>query len=413
MKKEQSKKRISRVITQAETEELLALTPHQCCKMSVFMDLFAKFEDRPAKFNTYDIMTIPPGTFGIKKKNKNAVVTTVGRFFFNRAFIEEELLEELGYINKALNKKALGEINQKISYAVNEDRLPVSALKTYILKQQKFQAYSSTICESITSNMFNIAAIIRPKKEELCKKYAKEIEAGDSLIADKIEKELLDYAKEVLKDDPCMDYYDSGVGSWGNNFKNMYVIKGAQKNAITGKYNVITSNYADGVSKEEYSKMANALAAGPYSRAAKTAIGGWNEKRYVLAFQEMKLGPKGSDCGTKKTITVKLEGKYLTQMMYSYIVEGSKLIRLDSTNMEKYKGKTVKMRYCSLCHGIGKTHDFCNKCIGDYFYMIGMENVGIATAQLQSTLKNIAMKAFHDGTLKYTTMDLNKVFMDE
>ena len=42
-----------------------------------------------------------------------------------------------------------------------------------------------------------------------------------------------------------------------------------------------------------------------------------------------------------------------------------------------------------------------------------MENVGIATAQLQSTLKNIAMKAFHDGTLKYTTIDLNKAFPDE
>lgn len=413
MKAEPTKKRISRVITKEETEELLKLTPKDCCKMSVFMETFGMFENRPAKFNPYDIMTIPVGAFGIKKKNKNAVVTTVGRFFFNRAFIEEELLEELGYINKALNKKTLGELNRKISYAVNEDRIPIQALKNYINKQQKFQAYTSTIAESMSSNMFNIAAIIRPKKEELCKKYAKEIAAGDSLVADKMEKELLAYAKEVLGDDPCMDYYDSGVGSWSNNFKNMYVMKGAQKDAITGKYNIITSNYADGVSKEEYSKMANALSIGPYSRSCKTAIGGWNEKRYVLAFQEMKLGPKGSDCGTKKTITVTLEGSYLTQMMYSYIVEGNRLVRLDSTNMDKYKGKTVKMRYCSLCHGVGKTHDFCNKCIGDYFYMIGMDNVGIATAQLQSTLKNIAMKAFHDGTLKYTTMDLNKIFIDE
>ena len=413
MKPVATKKRISRVITKEETEELLKLTPYECCKMSVFMNLFASFEDRPAKFNTYDIMTIPAGTFGIKKKNKNAVTTTVGRFFFNRAFIEEELLEELGYVNKPLNKKTLGELNRRISYAVNEDRLPVQALKNYILKQQKFQAYTSTIAESISPNMFNIAAIIRPKKEELCKKYAKEIAAGDSLVADKMEKELLDYAKEVLGDDPCMDYYDSGVGSWGNNFKNMYVMKGAQKDAITGKYNVITSNYADGVSKDEYSKMANSLSIGPYSRANKTAIGGWNEKRYVLAFQEMKLGPKGSDCGTNKTITVTLEGSYLTQMMYSYIVEGNRLVRLDSTNMDKYKGKTVKMRFASLCHGVGKTHDFCNKCIGDYFYIIGMENVGIATAQLQSTLKNIAMKACHDGTLKYTTIDLNKAFPDE
>ena len=413
MKAKSVKKRESRVITAEETQELLKLTPYDACKMSVFMDLFAPFEDRKARFNPYDIMTIPPNSFGTSKKNKNAVVTTVGRFIFNKAFIEEYLLYELGYINEPLTKKLIGNLNKQISYAVNEGRVPLEALKKYILTQQKFQAYSSVVSESISENMFNIAAIVRPKKEELCKKYKKEIEAGDALIADKIEKELLDYCKEVLKDDPCMDYYDSGVGSWGNNFKNMYVFKGAQIDAITGKYNIITSNYADGVSKEEYSKMANSLAAGPYSRAAKTATGGWNEKRYVSAFQDMKIGPKGSDCGSKHTITVTLKGTYLDQMMYSYIVEGSKLIRLDSTNKSKYEGKTVKMRYSSLCHGVGKNHAFCNKCIGDFFYIIGMENVGIASAQIQSTLKNIAMKAFHDGTLKYTTMDLNKVFPDE
>ena len=407
-------KRKSRVITPAEQEELLNLTPYECCKMSVFMNLFASFDGEPPRFNCYDIMTIPAGRFGPEgKKNKNDVITTVGRFIFNRAFIEEKLIDVCGYVQFDLTKKGIGKIQEQIAYAVNEDKIPIDVEIEFLQKEQKFQAYCSVIAVSVTPEMFNATEPINKEKAKLIKKYKKEIEAGDAKVADLIEKELLSFAKEYFKDDPGMDYYDCGVGSWDNNFKNMYIMKGAVKDPISGKYNILTSNYMDGVSKEEYSMMANSLAAGPYSRARKTMTGGYNEKRYVLAFQNLVLGPKDSDCGVKDTIEVTLKGKYLEQMMYSYIVEGDKLIRLDSSTKSKYEGKTVRMRFCSLCKGVGPNKAFCNKCIGDYFYMIGMSAVGIGSAQIQSKIKNIAMKAFHDGTLKYTNIDLDKAFPDE
>lgn len=407
-------KRISRVITQEEQDELLKLTPYEACKMSVFMNLFASFEGKPPRFNTYDIMTIPTGTFGPEgHKNKNDVLTTVGRFIFNKAFIEEKLTDVVGYVNFDLTKKNIGKISEQVAYAVNEDKIPIEVELEFLQKQQKFMSYTSAIAVSTTEAMFNASEPINKKKKELLPKYKDRIAAGDPLAGVELENELLKYAKEYFKDDPAMDYYDCGVGSWGNNFKNTYVMKGAVKDPITGKYNVMLSNYVDGVSKDEYAAMANSLAAGPYARARKTMTGGYNEKKYVLSFQNLVLGPKGSDCGTTETIEVTLKGKYLSQMMYSYIVDGKNLVRLDSTTVDKYKGKTVKMRYCSMCKGIGPSHQFCNKCIGDYFYMIGMSAVGIATAQMQSKIKNIAMKAFHDGVVKYTDIDLDKAFPDE
>lgn len=407
-------KRISRVINAEEQNELLQITSKEACKMSVFMNLFASFEGKPPRFNTYDIMTIPAGTFGPEGlKNKNDVITTVGRFIFNKAFIEDDLVPITGYVNKDLTKKNIGAISEQVAYAVNEDRIPVEIELTFLLKQQKFMAYTSVISVSTTVEMFNASEPIGKKKKELLPKYQARIDAGDPLAGVELENELLAFAKEYFKDDPAMDYYDCGLGSWGNNFKNTYVMKGAAKDPITGKYNVLLSNYIDGVDKKEYSAMANSLAAGPYARARKTMTGGYNEKKYVLAFQNLVTGPKGSDCGTKDTIEVTLKGKYLSQMMYSYIQEGDKLIRLDSSTVDKYKGKTVKMRFCSLCKGVGETKQFCNKCIGDYFYMIGMPSVGIASAQMQSKIKNIAMKAFHDGVVKYTDIDLAKAFPDE
>ena len=92
--------------------------------------------------------------------------------------------------------------------------------------------------------------------------------------------------------------------------------------------------------------------------------------------------------------------------MYSYIVEGSKLVRLDSTNMDKYKGKTVKMRFSSLC----RNECICNKCAGDLYYLLDTTNIGTATPQLASSVKNIMMKSFHDSTEKFMIMDANEAF---
>ena len=60
--------------------------------------------------------------------------------------------------------------------------------------------------------------------------YREEVLAGNALVMDKIEKELIAYGKELLKDDPTYDFFDSGAGAnWKNNFKNMFVTRGAVK----------------------------------------------------------------------------------------------------------------------------------------------------------------------------------------
>ena len=74
-----------------------------------------------------------------------------------------------------------------------------------------------------------------------------------------------------------MDMFLSGAGgSFENNFKNMFIMRGSVQDPDPRKsYNIITSNYVDGVSQDEYAKLANTLAAGPYSRSKKTELGGY------------------------------------------------------------------------------------------------------------------------------------------
>ena len=63
-------------------------------------------------------------------------------------------------------------------------------------------------------------------RDELFKKYSKEISEGDLATVGKIEKELLELAKKELKGNPGMDIYDSGSrGSFSNNYKNTAIMR--------------------------------------------------------------------------------------------------------------------------------------------------------------------------------------------
>ena len=185
-------------------------------------------------------------------------------------------------------------------------------------------------------------------------------------------------------------------------------MKGATKDPDPRKgYNIATSNYIEGIKKEDYAIYANSLTEGPYARAVKTKDGGYWEKLFKAAYQHIVLDEEGSDCGTDKYITPTLTEDNIDNYMYSYIIEGSKLVELNSKNKSKYLNKKVKMRFASMCKS--KT-GICNKCAGNLFYKLGIRNIGMATPILASTLKNLSMKSFHDSTVKFHEIDVAKAF---
>lgn len=406
--------RKSRVITNPKDISYLVNISdelHQKTTTTV-MELFGEFDGK-SRFNPYDIIEIPANSYGPEnKKNKKPFKTTVGIWIFNKYFIEKDLFDLFKYINKTVDDKLFNEINTKLSYALAEDKITVKQLADYNMRCQLFMGYVSVLSPNYTEKMLTCTKAINIKKRELLKKYKKEIEAGDEIVGTKMEKELLEYAKEYMKNDPSMDMFLSGArGSFGNNFKNMFIMKGVIRDLDPNAkqpYKVATSNYIDGISAEEYALFANSLAAGPYSRAAKTGTGGYLEKLFVRALQHIVLGPIDSDCGTKNTITVKLDKKNIGSYMYSYIKEGEKLIELTSDNMDKYIGKTVKIRYISLCEF--KNGVKCHKCAGNAWVRLGKTNIGVATPKIPSTLKNISMKAFHDSVEKFNPIDINDIF---
>lgn len=381
-------------------------------KSSLFYEMFGDFGKGP-RFKPFDTVAIPPRSYGRPgKMNIEVIHTTVGIWVFNKYFIEEDLLDEIGYFNQTITKKIMGKLNDRLSYALLEDRITLDVLKRFINKCQLFMPFVSILSPSTTLKMLLCSKTIAKKKEELYNtKYKEGIDKQDPIAAEALSNELLDYAREYLKDDEAMDMFNSDAsGTFDNNFKNMYVMKGAVKDPDPLKgYNIIMSNYVDGISKEEYPDFAKSLAAGPYSRAKKTEDGGYWEKLFLPAYSDMVLDKPGSDCGTKRTITITITDDNIDSIMYNYIVDRGKLVEITSLNRDKYIGQTVQMRFSSMC----ENEKLCNKCAGNLFYRIGIQNVGTAVPQIASILKNICMKNFHDSTVRTSEMDPMKAFSIE
>lgn len=404
-------KRKSKLLNDPElVKEICESNWKDLLKKSFIMEIFGEFNNT-RRCNPYDLIKVPAGMFGPEgKKNKNEFTTTVGILIWNKVFTEGALFDVFGYINKTCTAKVMGDLNTKLSYEVLEDRISLEELKMFHLKQQKMMPFANIISPSFTKSMLLAGKAITKKKNEILKRYTKEeLKEGGAVLAAKIEKELLDYSKELLKDDPGMDMYDSGAKSkFGNNFKNLFVMKGASKDPDPSKgYKIITSNLMDGISKEDYTDVARALAEGPYSRGKKTMIGGYWEKLFLRSFQHLRLDDDKKDCGTKRTIEVFLDKDTAESMMYSYIVDGNKLVELTSQNINQYLGKKVKFRFASMCES---KNGICETCAGNFFNRLGMRNIGMATPQLASKLKRKSMKAFHNSTIDIHEIDIEKAF---
>lgn len=378
---------------------------------SFIYDLFGEFNGK-AIANPYDLIDIPAGVYGPdRKKNKNKFTTTIGIWVFNKWFIEKELFHIFQYINKNLTGGILDDMNQTLSYALMEDRINVQTMKNYLMKTQLVMPFVSVLSPNHSEKILTCTKVINKKKEELMKKFKDQLEAGDVKVINDVEAELLRFAVEYVGEDPSMDsFLSDSRSSIKNHFKNMYVMKGAIRDPDPNakqEYQVAMSNYMDGISANEYALYSNSASAGPYSRGKKTEYGGYMENLFAMCYQDIVLDKQGTDCGTTRTISVALTKKNVKYYMYNNIVtQNGSLIELNSQNMDKYIGKTVKMRFANLC----RHEKICNACAGNMFYKLGLSNVGLIMMQIPSAFKNKAMKAFHDSTIGVVEMDAMKAF---
>ena len=78
-------------------------------------------------------------------------------------------------------------------------------------------------------------------------------------------------------------------------------------------------------------------------------------------------------------------------------MENGKPVCLTPEVIDKYKGKVCKLRSPLHCHA--KDPYYCNICMGDRLYDIGVHNVGLTVSILSGATLNAALKTKHNVTV--------------
>lgn len=361
--------------------------------------------ERKSRFETTDEMILYPNEYFVKEETK----TTVGRFIYNKYIIERVGLQDItGYINFPITNSTNGKIEKMITNALIADKVSISQFVEYIDTRDNLGLQlNSVITTSFTPKTISAPKEIQTKKKELFKKYDKELENGDIVTSEKIEKELTNDVRKLLKGDPGMDLYNSEArGNFGN-YKNMNIFKGATMNPNTGKYEIVRSSFMDGIQKQDIPAFGNAVISGSYPKAVATQDSGYLSKQIVACMQCESLDEHGTDCHTTKTLEILITNSNHTDYEYRYIVDNGGLVCLTPDVLKKYIGKTVKLRSPMYCTG----DKICNICAGEFDYKLNNINVGLGCSNISTKLLRMGMKKFHTSNIESTVIDVNDMLL--
>lgn len=361
----------------------------------MFAELFAAHKDSPPKYHVDDMIIIGPEQSPFVKENSS---TTCGIYLFNKFILEP--LKIFGYVNKPFGKKELDALEDGISDGLMQKDLTTEQVAEFIDRLQFLLGgpLAHLINPSINPDIMTLPPQAAALKKKLLAENKAGIEANDPQTSSKIEKEVTKVAMDWMneRNDPSLSFFKSGAIDPYNNYRTMFVMKGAVKDntgeSPTG-YKIVTSEYDNGITKEDMPKIADTVVTSSYNSGVATQDSGYMGKKYNTILQRVKLLERGSDCKTPDTFQTVITNRHL----YRYIMENGKPVCLTPEVIDKYKGKVCKLRSPLHCHA--KDPYYCNICMGDRLYDIGVHNVGLTVSILSGATLNAALKTKHNVTV--------------
>ena len=362
----------NRTLNSAETSLLLKKNPNEF-DFDYLVSLLGEIKNKEnlgvnkPKYEPNDIVIIKPNMY---KGNKEEIRTTVGRVIYNKLIVEKIGLEKsLGFMNFALSSKGNKKLEAILAKDILNEKITVDQMRKYV-EVRDWIGYQlhAVISTSFTPGTTKIHPEVAKLRDELIKKYKKELDAGDNRISEMIENQLIERTKELLKDDPGMDLYVSGArGSVENNLKNITLMRGAIFNSATGKYDIVQKSLMDGIDRKDITSASNSILAGAYPKSVGTQVSGYMAKQLIACCQTEVLDDEGTDCGTLRGVPFTITEKNKNKVIHRYIMVNKKPLLLTEDNINTYVGKTVNLRSPMTCI----SNKICNCCAGEFDYKMG------------------------------------------
>lgn len=403
------------ILTEEQIEQLVSL-PSEITKEHL-VDLLSKkvkrdggkIEITPARFSITDVFTVMP------KHLENVfqpIRTTVGLFLLNKVAFVPSFSKSIGYYNKTLTSGNFDNLLKDLIKLLIGKQITSDQLIKFYDKLTFLTGMAELFTPSVSTRFLYAPKEIKDFKQKLINENQDIIRTNDAVgYVTKIEKPLLEATTKYLEQDPAFELLNFNKNKYiNNNFKNNCLTNGPIRDTINDKFVISTSAYSDGISPEMFHIYANSAVYGTYMRNLETRFGGAQVKYLYAALQYTKLDKVGSDCGTKITRPVLLTKDNSKFYLFRYFVENGNVKHLTRENVDDYIGKTLEFRSPLFC----RSPKICNKCFNSLYFDMGIENAGLTAIRSTSTIMMIAMKAFHDVTVKVVNIDINNyMFMEK
>jgi len=329
-------------------------------------------KNSPIEVSDVDLENIKELYMKVKYRNQNM---TAGRAIFNSCFPSD-----FPIVWDEVTKKQIGKI---FIYLV--DNYPDDVVKKVSTQLQNITFKWATIAGS----SFTLDDITIPPEILALKKKLKTASIAE---ADKIIKEMESILFKHLENTGLGDLAISGGAKGVSQIRQILVSKGLIADMQGNLMDPIAESYADGMSNSQQFKTSYGVRTGIVNRVVTTAETGYASRKFAYLLNRVEVDSHKKDCGTNKTLSIKLSSANIGSFEGRYVIEKGKLELFDPS---KYKiGDVIKLRSPIYC----KSPKLCHICYGKLIERMKTPYVGIYAAQkLGEAGTQTSMKKFHTG----------------
>ena len=269
--------------------------------------------------------------------------TTMGRAIFNSAFPPSMPFMDK-QITKSVVNKLINTVIQKYGHDVT--------IKAFSMLEKVGFKFATIAGSSITLDMIEIPDTIKELKKKIAGSTPEEV--------DKLEKQMMILLKDHLKGTGLYDLMESGAGKGWSQPKQILISKGMITDTKGTLLPPIEGSFSDGLKTTEYFLAASGARKGMADRALNTADTGYFTRQLVYMLSPVEAGrdAKDRDCGTKRTISLKLSSDMIGRLEGRYIIYGTNLMEFDRAQQKV--GDVINLRTPIYC--INKK--ICMTCYG-------------------------------------------------
>jgi len=302
--------------------------------------------------------------------------TTIGRVIFNETFPQG-----FDFIDKTITKKIVNGLIPKVIDKYGDD---IAGEVFSKLKDLGFK-FATITAPSFTLDMIDMPDSILRIKEKLKDSSPEE--------AEKLLKEAEKIMINHLKDTGLYFLIESGSGKGWGQPRQILVAKGIISDPKGNLLAPIKGSFAEGLQTTEFFNAASGSRKGMADRSMNTAQTGYFTRQLVYVLGPAEASPTLRDCGTRRTVTLRLTNEIINRLTGRYIIDHSKKIKL--FNKSEFKiGDTIDLRTPIYC----TSKKICHTCYGNLLRRHKTPYVGIlAGAAIGERGTQLIMRTFHTG----------------